>query len=269
MRYSVIQPQYFPRLHYFARILATDIFMIRDDAQYVRKHKYPDGRVDKSFQSHTPIKQSFGVQLLAVPTKRDGFSPLTETKISYDHDWVETHLKTLQVVYSKSDNFESIYPEIKKIIKKPFKNLVELNNTTIFWGVLRLLGKESIEIKDLTFNKVNERLKKQNEFRLKDIKRATETKSFRKFKDISPNEKIIAMCKELGADEDYCGGTGATAYMDQKIFSDNGIKITVQDWECGEYPQLFTKQQGFIPNLSIIDLIMNVPAAQAAEIIKG
>ena len=86
---------------------------------------------------------------------------------------------------------------------------------------------------------------------------------------MNPNEKIIALCKEVGATEDYCGGTGATAYMDEALYKKNGIKITVQDWKCQEYHQLFTKQQGFIPNLSIIDLLMNVPTEEAVRVIKG
>ena len=86
---------------------------------------------------------------------------------------------------------------------------------------------------------------------------------------MNPNEKIIALCKEVGATEDYCGGTGATAYMDSELYKKNGIKITVQDWKCREYPQLFTKQQDFIPNLSIIDLLMNVSTEEAVKVIKG
>ena len=59
------------------------------------------------------------------------------------------------------------------------------------------------------------------------------------------------------------------AYMDRSLFEQHGIKITVQDWKCKEYPQLYKKQQGFIPNLSIIDLLMNVSVDEAVKIIKG
>src|SRR3989344_745861 len=97
VRYSGIQPQYFPRLHYFARILATDIFVIRNDAQYVRKHKYPNGSIDKSYQAHSPIKQALGRQLLSVPTQHEGFAPLAATKIFYDQTWMQNHLKALQI----------------------------------------------------------------------------------------------------------------------------------------------------------------------------
>jgi len=265
MRYSGIQPQYFPRLHYFARILATDVFMIRDDVQFVLKHKYPDGKVDKSYQAHTPIKQAFGHQLLGLQIKHGSFLPIIQTKISYEHDWVENHLKTLLLVYSKANNSNSIYTQIEKILTKKYKDLASLNIATISWGLLQLLGKKeepSLEV-------VNSILKQQKTFRLKEIRRASESKALKQNGEMDANEKIIALCSEVGAKEDYCGGTGLAAYVNHDLFAENGIKITVQDWKCQEYPQLYNKQAGFIPNLSIIDLLMNVDHKTAVKIING
>src|SRR3990170_1092002 len=115
MRYSGIQPQYFPRLHYIARILNADIYMIRDDVQHVRKHKYPDGRTDKSYQVHTPIKQSFGVDLLSVPVKNK-FALIVDTQITYDQDWVADHLKALPVVYGRASTFKKIFDDISLVL---------------------------------------------------------------------------------------------------------------------------------------------------------
>ena len=269
MRYTGIQPQYFPRLHYFARILNADIFVVRDDVQFVRKHKYPDGRTDKSFQVHTPIKQSFGTYLLTVLTKHEGFTNLQQTQLSYDQDWVESHLKTIQLSYSKAANFQTLCPEIGNLLTYQYDNLVQLNTATIFWGILHLLGEPQVEPEQLTFEFIKRKRANQKIFRLKEIKFASESKSLSAGNNLTANEKIIALCKEIGANEDYCGGTGAAAYMDDKIFAENGIKITVQDWKCNEYPQLFTKQVGFIPNLSIIDLLMNADIKRAQNVILG
>ena len=266
-RYSGIQPQYFPRLHYFARILNADIFVIRDEAQYVRKHKYPDGKVDKSYQAHTPIKQSFGRQLLTVTTKNGGLNPINKTQDSYDHDWVAEHLENLQVSYNKSQYFSQAYKEIENILNVKYSDLASLNNATIFWGILRLLGEEDIITNMLSIDFVNKKLQTQEIFRLKKIIKASETIAVKAFDAISANEKIVALCAEVGTNEDYCGGTGASAYMDEDIFARNNIKITVQDWKCKEYPQLFDKL-GFIPNLSIIDLLTNVSAKDAAKLVS-
>ena len=269
MRYTGIQPHYFPRLHYFARIVATDTFVIRDDVQFVRKHKYPDGKTGKSYQAHTPIKHALGIHLLMIPIQHNGKKPINKTEIQYSFEWIEDHLKTIENFYRRAPNFSKIFPEIQVILKEKYKTVAELNITTILWGLLKLAGLKKVSVDMLSIDFVLQKIKKQNIFRLQSIKKASESKSLAKFKNANPNEKIIALIKEAGADEDYCGGTGMAAYMDRSLFEQHGIKITVQDWKCKEYPQLYKKQQGFIPNLSIIDLLMNVSTKQAIAIIKG
>lgn len=268
-RYTGIQPQYFPRLHYFARILNADIFVIRDDAQFVRKHKYPTGKTGKSYQAHTLIKQAQGAQFLTVPTLHQGLMPIAKTKILSSNSWAKNHLKTLQHAYIKSPNFHDFYPEIEEILNLNHLYLSQLNILTILWGILHLLGTVKVTKDMLTIEFVENKLKDNNIFRLKNIKKASDASLFNVKKNLTANEKIVNLCKSVNANEDYCGGTGALAYMDKKIFNDNGIKVTIQDWKCKEYPQLFYKQQGFIPNLSIIDLLMNVPLSNAIEIIMG
>ena len=115
---------------------------------------------------------------------------------------------------------------------------------------------------------INNRLKQQNIFRLKEIRRASANRSYPLENNLTASEKIVALCREVHATEYYCGGTGFAAYLDQGIFEKYGISVTIQDWRCQEYPQLFTKQQGFIPNLSIIDLLMNVSSDHAFAIVK-
>lgn len=268
MRYSGIQPQYFPRLHYFARILHTDMFVLRDEVQFVRRHKYPDGKTGSSYQTHTPIKRQTGIFLLPVPARHEGYKPINQTKIAYVNKWTQEHLKCIEVSYAKAPYFDVIYPQIQQILTLKYENLSELNIATTVWGLLYFLGKTNIQENQLTLSYVLSLLKTQNKFRLKDIIKASEL-SLLKNPEFSANEKIIALCKELGASEDYCGGTALTAYMDEALFKKHGIKIVPQEWKCEEYQQQFMKNQGFIPDLSIIDLFMNVPPVVAEKIIRG
>lgn len=265
-RYTGIQPQYFPRLHYFARILNTDIFAIRDEAQFVRKHKYPDGGVDKSYQAHSPIKHSYGRFLLAIPVMHDGFLPIVSTKIEDSSEWVEGHLKTFKVAYSRASQFDEIFPEIEELLKVRYKNLADLNIATTLWGILKVAGVKKFDKDLLNIVKVTDLLDKDKLIRLKEIKRSSESESL-KNPSLKTNDKIVALCKEYGANEDYCGGTGVSAYVDHSLFSNNGISIKVQEWKCKEYPQQFNKKHGFIANLSILDLLFNVPANEARSIL--
>jgi len=269
MRYTGIQPQYFPRLHYFARILATDTFMIRDDCQFVRSHKYPDGKNGPSYQAHSPIKSAQGTYLLTVNVKHEGLTELRKTRVSYQEKWVSSHLGILQSSYGRSINFKSLYPEIRSILKENYDNLADLNTATIMWGILHLLEENSITPDKLNISYVNGKLSKPHGFRLKQIKLATSLESYQKFNKMSANEKILAIMKEVGATEDYCGGTAMAAYVNESLFDRRKIKITVQDWKCQKYKQMFDDKAGFIPNLSIVDLLMNVPHEEAVKIING
>jgi hypothetical protein len=267
MRYTGLQPQYFPRLHYFARILQADIFMIREDVQFVKKHTYPDGKTGKSYQADTPIKSANTTQLLAIPTKHDGFQSIKETNISYDVDWVGSHLKTLQINYAKAVNFNSIFEQITLLLTQKFIHLSELNIATMLWGIMLLLGETSVPIEGLSIAAVNAKLKDQNIFPLKEIKLGSQSKALSNTR-LERNEKIIAVMKEVGATEDYCGGTALSAYMNVEEFKQHGIQVTIQEWESHPYHQLFTKQQGFVGNLSIIDLFFNEQAENWAEVLK-
>ena len=269
MRYTGIQPQYFPRLHYFARILAADIFCVRDDVQFVRRHKYPDGKNGPSYQAHSPTKLPSGIYFQTVPISHGNLTSIDETHINYKENWTNSHIYTLKTAYGRAPNFAVIFPEVKSVLEKKYETLLELNLKTILWGVLRLLGESKVTDDKLTLDYVNDKLSRPHGFRLKEIKLATELKVTKKFKNMTANEKIIAIFKELGATEDYCGGTAMTAYVDKALFDRNNIKITVQDWKCQKYKQLFDDKAGFIPNLSIIDLLMNVPHEEAVKIING
>jgi hypothetical protein len=267
MRYTGLQPQYFPRLHYFARILNTNIFMIRDDVQFVKKHAYPDGKTGKSFQADTPIKQSTGMQFLSIPTKHEGFQSIKETKVSYNTDWTASHVKALQFAYAKAANFKSVFPQIENLLLQNFGTVAQLNIATVLWSILILMGEFSIPLETLTIAAVNAKLKQQKKFPLKEIKLGSKSKALVDH-SLGRNEKIISLMEEVGADEDYCGGTAMSAYMDLEEFKKHDIKVTIQEWKCSEYPQLFNKRQGFIEDLSIIDLFMNASPEERLEVIK-
>lgn len=256
MRYTGIQPQYFPRLHYFARILNADVFVLRDDCQFVRKHKYPDGKIGTSYQAHTPIKQTKGPHLLAVPTTQDTLVSIAKTPISYQNKWAQNHWVTIKYIYKSASFYGALFPQIQTLISQPYTYLGELSTRSLLWAILILLGEETPPQEHLTLAYVNTKLQQQTHFRLKKIYNATDLSCAKTFDTLHANEKILAIIKELGATEDYCGGTAMAAYMDEDIFQKAQITVTVQNWQCPAYTQQFHSHP-FTPNLSIIDLLLN------------
>jgi len=133
-------------------------------------------------------------------------------------------LKTIRHSYSKSPYFNSIYPVIESIIL--FKE-----------EVLSLYLKNSIEI-------IANYLEMNTEFIL--------SSDINKDNKLQGQDKILQICKILGATEYYnaIGGKGLYSVED---FKNNGIGLKFLQTESIKYKQF---DNGFIPNLSIIDVLM-------------
>ncbi|MBE3582358.1 MAG: WbqC family protein [Thermoanaerobacteraceae bacterium] len=69
----------------------------------------------------------------------------------------------------------------------------------------------------------------------------------------SKSERLIYLCQRLGADT-YLSGRGAVAYNDPGAFAAAGLKLEYQAFTPPVYPQGYGT---FIPNLSVVDLIMH------------
>lgn len=269
MRLSGYQPQYFPRLHYFARILNSDIFHISDSLQFVADHIYVTNEGQhcrmKSYQAHTKIKTTNGEFLLRVPVKKhQGLKPINETVIDDIQPWKHKHLATISTAYSRAPNFKSMYPELKKVILRPNKSLADLNISTIFWALSYII--DFNHQGNITLQKINSILKKEHPFRLKKIVLGSMLHTDPTYIKLSPTDKIIENCRMFSADEYYCGGIASTAYLDSYKLNVAGIIPVVQNWQCKEYLQQHIKA-GFIKNLSIIDLLINVNHITAKHIL--
>lgn len=270
MRLAGYQPQFFPRLHYINRVLDSDIFEVSDYVQFVKKHAFPmrDGSMKRgvSYQAHTPIKLSNGEFLLVVPT-RDDILPINKTKIVYNHNWQEKMLKSLEIAYRKSPNFTKFFPELDEIINENYDNLADFTMKTTLWGIARTVTDDQIDFKTFDCRTAEDLLQKAgNPFRLKTIFLASESpvKAPEKGKT---NEWLVKLCKYAKANEYIYGGTSHSAYMDLEKLEKEGIKSVLQNWNCKEYPQQYMKI-GFLPNLSIIDLIMNTDLKTRQKILR-
>ena len=69
-------------------------------------------------------------------------------------------------------------------------------------------------------------------------------------------ELIVAQCREVGADVQLAGN-GCKDYIEQGLFTDQGIKLVFQDFVQPVYPQNRTR---FVPNLSVVDYLFCVGA---------
>lgn len=265
MRLSDIQPQYFPRLHYIARMLASDVFVFRDDVQFVRNHKYPDGSRDVSYQAHTPIKGPAGLHLLGVPVKSDGLQPIRQTRVAHDQPWARKHLNTIKSYYGSSPNLRALLPELELLLGCQFSTIAELDIATACWALGHVLGEALCIPEELSIGRINELLAAKRTVRLRRI--ALGSEHVGADEAATASERIAALCRSFDASEYVGGGTAVRAYLDRAPFDRSGIAVTIQDWTCPEYPQQHAAGAGFVGNLSILDLLMNAPAGEALSLL--
>ncbi|HSK98411.1 MAG TPA: WbqC family protein [Euzebyales bacterium] len=295
MRAAVYQPQYLPRLHYVNRALDADVFVVLDSAQFTRKLKHhgPDGAtVHPSYQVHTPIRLASGRHLLTVPLRGGGARrPLDETLVADPAHWVPTHLRSLHAGYANAPRYGALAPGIAALLERDHPSLAALNLATLLWALAVLLrldlggdlsnragggaagggragGGRDGDPAEHMLAAVNDRLAAQRRVPLRRIVRASDLRTARPAGLQQGNAWIAGLCHEVGADEYLCGGTAAGNYMDKEFFAERGITTVIQSWHCPTYSQRFATRQRFIPNLSILDLLLNVDPAGALDVVQ-
>ena len=258
MRLTGYQPQYFPRLHYFNRMLSSDVFVILDSAQYVKSLKHLGAETTKrrSYQSDTPIKTHQGESLLTVPVKHSGRLPINMAEPQYQFPWQRCHLNALRSEYGKAPFFRKYFPEIEDLIKTHYSSLAELNISTILWGLSRLLQDE-YPLDQLSFEHVENVLGAWQRIRLKRILPDSTIGVSRPAGRQKGMEWTASICQKLGATSYLCGTTALQGYMDKQYYAARGIDVVMHRWHPTEYQQLYADRQTFVKNLSIIDLLMN------------
>ncbi|GAG14743.1 unnamed protein product, partial [marine sediment metagenome] len=75
----------------------------------------------------------------------------------------------------------------------------------------------------------------------------------------SGTDLLVNICDALDADVYLSGSGGSQVYLDSSRFEEKGIDVDFQGFQNPIYPQQFGE---FIPNLSVIDFLLNCGAEQ-------
>lgn len=189
------------------------------------------------FINRNKIKTSQGWQWLTVPVKeRERRKKIKEVVINNQSDWGRVHWKALFYNYNKAPYFKEYADFFKGVFDKKWKLIAELD-IFLLENIINILG----------------------------IKRRIERSSSIKVTG-EATDRLINICKALGATT-YLSGPGGKEYMETERFKEENINVTFQDFVRPTYPQLF-KEKGFIPYLSVIDLLFNC-GPESLNIILG
>lgn len=216
MQLAIMQPYFFPYIGYWQLINAVDKFVIYDDVNFIKR----------GFVNRNKILMGDKEVFMNLPIEKASQNKLiNELNLSKDVIYhKEKLLKTIEVCYKKSPYFEEVFSVLKEIIHNKESNLARY----LEYSILSICDFLSINTEIVSSSDI----KKNN--------------------NLKGQDKILDICKVLEVKK-YVNSIGGKALYSTEDFKLNGIKLSFLKTSNVEYKQM---KSGFIPNLSIIDVMM-------------
>ena len=190
-----------------------------------------------SWRNRNRIRTNTGWAWLTVPvyTKRRFGQSLKDVEIDNHGNWPKKHWLAIKQNYSSSIFYSKYCYFFEDIlIGKKWKFLIDLELSIIEWCLRQLgISTEIVISSQLT-------------------SRATKT------------EGVIQICKELGANA-YLSSSAGRNYLNESRLAEENIQLEYQEYLHPVYPQVYL---GFIPYLSIVDLLFNMGDASLGVVSK-
>ncbi len=184
-----------------------------------------------SFVNRNRIKTANGTQWLTVPCIIRRENTIFKTLVDNKQDWRKKHKKTLEYAYKKAPYYDQKL--IDYLYMPDFKYLVSVCDWTM-QKILEALGIEVewVDAYDYEF-------------------------------EGQKSDLVLDMATQLGADT-YIFGAQGKNYCDEQSFRSAGVTPIFQEYEPQPYPQLWGE---FVPDCCVLDLLFNVGAEKAKEVI--
>lgn len=186
-------------------------------------------------QNRNRIKTANGVSWLTIPVLQRGkFGQLTQdVQINNSVDWRRKNWNAVCLNYRKAPSFRQYSDFLQGIYEKEWLNLTDLN-----LALLKFIS-EKLEIDIPVYLASQLGCKGEG------------------------TDLLVDICRKLSAGA-YLSGPSGKRYIREEAFSDYGIQVRYHEFSHPVYEQLYGE---FMPNLSIIDLLLN-QGKKSADIIS-
>jgi len=215
---AVLQSNYIPWKGYFDIINDVDLFIFYDEVQYTKNDWRNRNRLYME-DGKTPW--------LTVSCGKGIHRMIEEVKINNDTNWAKKHWDTISQAYSRAPHFSKYKAFFENVyLEQKWENLSKLNQYIIT-------------------HISNDFLHMETEFASSRDYASTGQKS----------EKLLSLLLLANCSE-YISGPAAKSYLDESAFNEKGIQVVWKDYSG--YPEYQQRATPFEPNVSIIDILMNV-----------
>lgn len=192
-------------------------------------------RSSRGWTSRDKIKTKNGEKWISISTqKAPRDTVINQILLSKNNEWRENNLNLIHENYKISPFYNEIMPYILKLYKFDCERMMDFNLESI---------KMLMKLFDIHVEMVM----------ASDLK--PEGKS---------NDLIIDIMKKLGYTK-YLSGVGARDYYEPELYEKSGIDVIWQEFKHPIYKQQY---DGFIPNLSSIDILFNCGIEESRKILR-
>lgn len=223
---AIHQPNFFPWLGFFNKIVRSDQFIFMDNVQFPKK--------GGTWINRVKLLTGTGEAWVTLPIDRTyhGVVPVSQMRIQTKEmaRWKGKFFKTLHFTYGKHPFFEPVNELVRGCFDYDGEMLTEFNIRSI---------KKVMDYIGLSYNHT------MQGSRLECSGSATDL--------------LIAMTKSIDGDAYMCGG-GAGGYQEDELFANKGVRLIYQDFKHPVYPQKGRTE--FIAGLSVLDAMFNCPVEQ-------
>ncbi len=238
MRLAAKQPYFMPYIGFFQEINAVDRFVLYDNIAFIKQGWVNRNRIALRGQHEFSIM---------VPLRNQSSNrTIAETVIDNTRPWQNKMLKMLAMNYGNSQYFNETFPVLEEIMSTRYRTIAELNDDSIIRICRHLCIDTEIVRDEGRYPDLEERLARFD---------GVDYSEFPEFEELRTPRKVIRIIELLRAEgcNHYMDSAGAAKLYFKDEFRHYGIELSFIRTNPISYPHI---SQEFIPNLSIIDLLM-------------
>lgn len=219
MKIGIMQPYFMPYIGYWQLIKEVDKFVLLDDVNYIVR----------GYINRNNILLNGEIYRFTIPVDKASQNKLImDTKLKFGKQEKDRLLMTLRSAYHKAKYYSNVMPLMETIIYNQEDDLTRYIQFSIE-KVKKYLNMTTPVL-------ISSELEKDN--------------------GLKGEERIIEICKRLGADT-YINPSGGRALYHHEHFLTENMKLYFIDMQVDQIIYRQCSNQ-FVQNLSIIDLLMNI-----------
>jgi hypothetical protein len=227
---AIHQPNFFPWLGYFDKILRAHVFILLDDVQF--------SKTGGTWVNRVRILVNGKAAWVTIPIVRSyhGVRKINEMEINDTTAWREKLLRTVQMNYARAPFFGQVFPLLKEWLGFSSKWLCEFNLNAIY-GLINILELADTEVVLQSSLHV----------------------------DAKATDLLVELIKTVDGSTYLCGG-GAEGYQEDEKFAQVGLSLEYQNFNHPPYVQKGVAE--FVPGLSVLDALMHCGVEGTQQILK-